>query len=207
MPMAHKQFEYLLPDFAGGTLDQSSSELLSAHLEHCTVCSQRLETFRQVMTEVRIARDADRVPEGYFTNILPRFRARLSERGSPSFGFRWFQLGAPFAATVVVAGLLATLQLPLEPGASKGLRSLAEELEATELTDALFSEIDQQSLASMNADDALVGTIAREAVSRELLERITESSWGDVVPLRTLDDLESDELDILLQRLESRKYL
>ena len=208
--MDHKQFEHLLPDLAAGTLDRADSDLLQAHLQHCAVCIQQLEGFRQVMSELRSAKETKSAPDGYFANIVPRFRLRLQGRSDRSTGFGWLQLAPPFAAAVIVLGLLATLQGPIGSNGSNGsngLRSLVADLESAEVTDAFLSEIDQQPLATMDSDDVLAGTLDRGAVSRDLLERIAESAWGDLAPLQTVEDLESDELDVLLQRLESRTYL
>ncbi|MEX2190531.1 MAG: zf-HC2 domain-containing protein [Bacteroidota bacterium] len=204
-PMEHKDLEQLLPDYAAGTLDQADSELLSAHLSQCDECGERLQAFRQVMQELQSAKGADDVPAGYFANLLPRFRARLEKRSGSLFSAGWFRLVSPVAAAIVVVGLLATLRLSPDAGEPNGLRALAAELETTEFTDAFLSEIDQQMLSSMTATDAFAGTLAREAVSRELLERMAESP--DLAPLQSFDDLENDELDVLLQRLQSRKYL
>jgi hypothetical protein len=203
--MDHKEFELLLPDAAAGTLDRSSEDLLKSHLENCSACRERLEGFRRILPDLHSARQTIRVPEGYFAGIVPRFRERLSNRNSSFLSMRWFQLVPPAAAAIVLVGLFSTLRLVPESAESNRLRALVAELEAAELTDAFLSEIDQQPLASMSSSDVVGGAITREEVSRQLLERIAESS--DLPPLQSIDDLENKELDILLQRLQSRKYL
>jgi hypothetical protein len=203
--MDHNDFELLLPDAAAGMPDGSTGELLKAHLEHCAACRERLEGFRRILADVHSATQAMRVPDGYFAGIIPRFRERLSNRDSSFLNMRWFQLVSPVAAALVVVGLFSTLQISPRPADPIELRALVAELEAAEVTDAFLSEIDQQPFASMSVSDAVGGAITREAVSRQLLERIAELS--DQAPLQSVDDLESKELDVLLQRLQSRKYL
>lgn len=201
----HKQFEYLLPDLAAGVLDGSDRELINGHLEQCQQCRERLQEFRQIMVTLRATNETDQVPEGYFANIVPRFHARASKHSDAFLGMRWLQLVPPAAAFIIVAGLLSTLQPSAELGNANGLKSLAGELEAADLTDAYLSEVDQQVMSAMSVNDALAGALSREAVSRELLERIADAQ--DLPVLQSFDDLENEELDILLQRLQSRKYL
>jgi len=204
-PMDHKEFEHLLADYASGMLDQSGSDLLRAHLDHCAVCGERLQSFRQVMLELRAAKEGGQgVPAGYFENLVPRFRASLSGQKDRPSGSGWFQLVPPFAAAIVVIGLIGTQQFPPD---SDGLRSLAAEMEVSEITDAYLSEIEQQPMGSIGAAEALAGSLRREAASRQLLEQFGESSLEDLAPLITVDDLGSDELDVLLQRLKTRTYL
>lgn len=201
----HRQFEYLLPDLAAGTLDRSDMELINAHLGQCQDCRGQLQEFREIMLTLRAAKETDQVPEGYFTNIVPRFRARISKPSDGLFGVRWFQLVPPVTALIIVVGLLSAIRPATDMSGSNALKSLAGELEAAELTDAFLSEVDQQMMPAMTANDALAGTLSREALSRELLDRIADSP--DLPSLQSFDDLETEELDILLQRLQSRKYL
>lgn len=203
-PMDHKQYQYLLPDYAAGTLDPANTNILTAHLQDCADCNQRLEGFRQVINELRSSQERYRVPDDYFATILPRFRARYSGQAERPAGFGWMQLAQPFAAAIIIVGLLVSVRLTAG-SESGGLRALAAELEPSELTEAFLSEIDQQPLASAGGLDAVAGVLARESIAWQLLDRIADSS--DPMPLESVDDLENDELDVLLQRLETRKYL
>lgn len=201
----HRQFEYLLPDLAAGTLGSSESELVNAHLAQCQHCSARLQEFQQIMAKLSTAKGSDHVPEGYFANIVPRFRDRIAKPGDGLFGIRWLQLVPPAAALIIMVGVLSAIRPATEMAETNGLKSLALELEAAELTDAFLSEVDHQLISSLTANDALAGTLSKDAVSRELLVRMADAP--DLPLLQTFDDLENEELDVLLQRLQSRKYL
>ena len=205
--MKHESIERLLPDFAHGRLDDSDAESLREHLTTCGACRTRLAAMQPLMQDLDAWRP--KVPEGYFQTVLPAFRARLESREprAGKVGSSWMRLLAPLGAAVVVAGLLASLPPGPPKEGQNGLRDLAGEFDAGEFAESILEEL-ETSLVGQQQQEMIAQTVPENAATRQLLEHIAgENGLEELAPLRAVDDLENEELDAVLRRLEQRTFL
>jgi len=206
--MEHNSLEQMLPDFARGRLNGSDAEAVKEHLMTCATCQSRLIAMESLMQDLDQWRPT--VPDGYFQTILPRFRAHLDKKrtGADEIGFSWLRFLAPVGAAVVAVGLLTSL--PLESPSTKdenGLRDLAGEFNAGEFADIVLEEV-QGALSGPQQQEAIAQAVPENTAARQLLEHIAgEDGLEELAPLQAVDDLENEELDAILGRLEQRKFL
>lgn len=120
---AHGEVRDLLPWFVAGTLDETETRLVDAHLQTCAVCRGELEWERQLREANNVAlpsRDVDRAFAALRTRLpapvraTPSWRERLQAWRENALPRPW--LGWALAAqTAVIAGLvvvLASTRLP-----------------------------------------------------------------------------------------------
>ena len=205
--MNHEQLEQMLPDYARNGLSAEDAGLLRVHLESCPLCQNRLASLQTVSRMIDAS--APGMPEAYFQTILPRFRAGLEERQHRRFdwGASWIRWAAPVVAAVVAVGLLTAI--PIGPAGTdqNGLRALANEIGSNEMTEFVLDEMETTMIGS-RAQDVIAHSVPQTTVARQLLEQLAgESVLEELSVLRTVEDLENDELDVILRRLEQRKFL
>ena len=207
MPTAHETMEYLLPDYASGVLTGADANALAEHLKSCPTCMHQLASMNAAVAVLNESTPS--VPEGYFQTIIPRFRARLGEtsKRKPDWIFEWARLLAPVGAAVVAVGLLTTVSLGPAGNDQNGLRALADEIGSNEFAEIVLDEMQGAVLGSVSQDVAALA-VPQNSIARQLLEQMAgEHVLEELAPLQTVEDLETDELDLILRRLEQRKFL
>lgn len=206
MPTEHEHIEILIPDYCQGLLEPEEMEKVRKHVGICPLCKAQQASLAQVFQTLDRHREGP-VPEGYFAAVLPRFRTMLETRQRKTVdwsGF-WMQLAAPAAAAIVLVGILNLVSLtPNVTGPSQELRELAGSLEPGEIAVALLDELEGETLSSVRQQEALAASLSNETITQKLLESLLGTS---VIPLRTVDDLDTEELDQVLRHLEERTFL
>lgn len=204
MSMDHEQVEQGLTDFLTGDLNDPERAEVRTHVDSCPLCRQRLKSLQRTMALLEQGRVSD-VPEGYFGTILPRLRQRMTRpRGWGRLpDLRWPRLLAPVGAAVLAVGLLTTI-----PSANQGTRDLAaitRGLEAGDLADVYFDEVQTMPLATTPPEDLVKGAVSGLDLSKSLLDVIVDENV--MQELGTVDEFDPEEIEIILRRLETRTLL
>lgn len=204
MSMGHDHIEQRLTDLVTGGLADGEKNEVQEHLDSCPLCRERLASLRKTIAVLEQSRHS-KVPEGYFGTILPRLRQRIDRPGGlrSLLDFRWPHLAAPIGAAILVTGLLTAI-----PSANQGTRNLAAAtrgLEAGDLADVYFDELQITPLATTPPEDLAKGAVSGLDLSKGLLEVMLDENV--MQELKTVDELDEEEVEIILRRLETRTLL
>jgi hypothetical protein len=211
-----KHIEHDLPEYLAGTLSDWERFAVEEHLKGCSSCKSQREELQQTL-EMLGGHKAPRVPDGYFSAILPRVRARLEGEESRSFYTHPLltRLALPLGAAALV--LLISLSVPfpaIETGS--GANSLQAEIHGTttdELVDVVFDMMQSQPLSSPTDEAETSSLVGLDLLrSEHLLANVDEASIAEDLMLnqsmlQELERLDHADLEILVQRLGERTTL
>jgi hypothetical protein len=206
----------LLPDFLSNRVDVEEQKAVQEHIGRCVSCRQEAleleETFQALgSSETSIPSAA------YWTNFLPRLHERLSEVGrTKQESVPWVtKFLVPAAGLMVAVFLIARIEIvPGSKGSLSEVRQLVEQMDTTEFqrlaeasSDPLFPE----------SSTRLEVSLFRDEEARRAINSLIATSGDEVIQLRDmnlhesvetgLEDLTDEEMDAVVQRLESRGTL
>lgn len=203
--MEHDHIESRLADLVTGEVATEERDMIQHHLDDCPSCREQLEALRNTMDALRREPMAD-VPEGYFGTVLPRLRRRIEQpRGLRRWlDLSWPQWAGPVGAAVLMVGLLMSVPLG-DRQETSALVNVLGDLGASELTEVYFDELQTAPLAATMPEDLAGGILAGFDLRSDLLETMLDEHV--MLDLRTVDELEEEEIGIILRRLEARTLL
>jgi anti-sigma factor RsiW len=209
VPTGHEHIELRLADFLARDLPGEEMAEIQSHIDSCPACKERLESLKNLTVLLDRSKIMD-VPEGYFGTILPRLRKSLDRprgiRWLPDL--RWSEFVAPVAAAIAIAGLLSVLPVRLSHDASGQPDAVSQDLESEDLTDVFFRELQTAPLATVRQEDVVASVVSGTNLTTGMLRYIVgETTFQEVAPLQSVEDLDPEELEAILARLETRTLL
>ena len=200
----------LLPDYVRGKLRRDEIDSVEEHLRTCPSCRSDLEEIREAVDALQ-HRGTHKVPQSYFSSVLPRVHERLDRPGR----FDW--IGNPLLNRIVLpfsAAVVAVVVVVLSPFGNRGgynespLQAVVDSASTEDITEIVQQDIPSHDWSSLN-DMVLTRAMDNEQfVRRELLKEALASDitspfnvFSDVSPQQFLGDLDETQTDDILQRL------
>ncbi len=206
--MKCKEIHILLSDYLEDLLEPSKRKMVERHLEECESCRLKLEEIKQLFSVLA----QDKVPpmeEDYWTNFLPRVRARIEERRKPKFRL--------VAKTRLALGLLSLLLVAIigynlfhTPQRNPATVALNQNMEMT-VTDPILSSAADRLADALSAEStqASVAGVVLSGEEKEDLDStviwLTENYLSHKEISSILDELNSDELKQLEDNINKLK--
>jgi predicted anti-sigma-YlaC factor YlaD len=206
--MKCNEIHILFSEYLEDSLEPSEKEKVERHLEECDGCRLELEEIKRLYGLL----EQDKVPpmeEDYWTNFIPRVRARIEEKKRPKFSLvpkTRLALGLISLFLVVVIGY----NLLHIPQRNTTTVDLSQNLEMT-VTDPLLSSAADQ-LADVLSSDSVQATVAGAVLSEKEKEDLdstvtllTENYLSHREISSILDELNSEELKQLEENINKLK--
>lgn len=206
--MKCKEIHILLSDYLENSLEPSKRKTVEQHLEECESCRLKLEETQQLFSVLA----QDKVPpmeDDYWTNFLPRVRARIEERKKPKFRLIPKTRLAVGLISLLLVAVVGYNLLHIHQN-NPAMVDLNQNVEMT-VTDPIFSSAADQLADALSAESTQV-TVAGVILSEEEKEDLdstatllTENYLSHKELSSILDELDSDELKQLEENINKLK--
>jgi hypothetical protein len=211
-----REIKSLLPDFLSNRTDVKEQKAVQEHIDGCVSCRQEALALKETFQALEGSRTS--IPSAaYWTNFLPRLHERLSEVGrTKQESAPWVtKFLFPAAGLIVAVVLIARIEIvPGSKGSLSEVRQLVEQMDTTEFqrlteasSDPLFPELSSRLEVSLSRDEeahrainSLIATSGDEVIQ---LREVSLHGWVET----GLEDLTDEEMEAVIQRLESRGTL
>ncbi len=211
-----REIKNLLPDFLSNRADVEEQKAVQEHIDTCVSCRQEALVLKETFQALEGSETS--IPSvSYWTNFLPRLHERLGEIGTTrQESVPWVsKFLVPAAGLVVAVFLIARIEIvPGSKGSLSEVRKLVEQMDTTEFqrlaetsSDPLFPE----------SSTRLEVSLSRDEEARRAINSLIATSGDEVIQLREvglhglvetgLEDLTDEEMEAVIQRLESRGTL
>lgn len=211
-----REIRKLLPDFLSHRTDDEEQKAVQEHLERCVSCRQEALGLKETFQALESSETS--IPSvGYWASFLPRLHERLTEkrRAKEELAPWIYKFLVPAAGLIVTIFLVARIEIIPEPkGSLSETRKLVEQMNASEIQRLEETSSDPLSPESSSHFEV---SLSRDEETRRAINSLISASSDEVDQLREvnlhgltetgLEDLTEEEMETVIQRLESNGTL
>jgi hypothetical protein len=211
-----REIRKLLPDFLSNRADAEERKALQEHLDRCVSCRREAIGLKE-MFEVLERSETSAPSAAYWASFVPRLHERLSEkrRAKEELAPWMYKFLIPAAGLIVTIFLVARIEIVPEPKRSLSeMRKLVEQMNASEFQRLVETSSDPLSPESSSHFEV---SLSRDEEARRAINLLIAASSDEVDQMRevnlhgltetSLEDLTEEEMETVIQRLESNRTL
>jgi hypothetical protein len=211
-----REIKNLLPDFLSNRADVEDQKAVQEHIDHCVSCREEALVLKETFQALEVS-EASVPSAAYWTNFLPRLNERLREVGrTKQERIHWVtKFLVPAAGLVVAVVMIARIEIvPGSNGSLSEVRRVVEQMDSSEVERLAAASSD---LLFPESSSRLEATLSRDDEARRAINSFIATSGDEELQLREtslhgtaetgLEDLTDEEMEAVIQRLESRGTL
>lgn len=196
--MNNNEIHQFLIDYAEGTLDESGRQRVEEELKKSHQLRHDLDLLRSTLDLLQQQEEGS-LPAHYFTNFVPRLRARLDDRKMFNrFSIpAWMQrFAAPVSAVIITVSMFGLYYLLMPDPSLRVLSSIVQEAEQAEVEQLIANSTPVGSTITIASTPSVDSQIIAEEilVSASLYDYVVSDS-------QILSQLEEQDLELIVQRL------